>query len=361
MSSSSSLSTDEIEIMYKNDWSRTIMSLITSNPFETRFDFNSLSVYPRLIWSTINQTLTALPWNIELMSSAVFVTWKIVTENPQINWSPYWLGLNPNITLDIVLNNPSIDWNPISISMNPNITWEIVKNNPTYPWNYWGLSTNENIDMTHVTEAPNHPWSYCALTSKFPEKLTLKYIEENMYDTNGKRRQWDMEYISNKVTWEQYLAHPNLPWDISELSANSNITWDIVVSNPSIEWDYQSLSWNKNISLAIILENPQYFWDMNAIVTDDMNNDILSVETFQETMEYSVSKCSTIIGFKDSFEEEYKQYIECRKNHALQFAAIHVELIDILHDYDNLWYFGNLVDNGDEYLNHLKYVQEFAP
>ena len=70
------------------------------------------------------------------------ITWEIIENNPDKDWSWMFISENPNITMEIIENNPDKNWDWYFISCNPNITWEIIENNPDKDWDWEGISRN---------------------------------------------------------------------------------------------------------------------------------------------------------------------------------------------------------------------------
>lgn len=88
-------------------------------------------------------------WYISYLSSHENITWEIIRDNPNENWSKMGLYKNPNITWEIFQEHyydPSgVYVNFWSICENPNISWEIIKNNEhlnSVDWNTHILLSN---------------------------------------------------------------------------------------------------------------------------------------------------------------------------------------------------------------------------
>ena len=79
------------------------------------------------------------------LSLTPVVSWEIVRDNPDKDWSWYSLSKKLNTTWEIVRDNPDKEWDWYSISKNPNIMWEIVRDNPEKDWNWFFLSENPNM------------------------------------------------------------------------------------------------------------------------------------------------------------------------------------------------------------------------
>lgn len=80
-----------------------------------------------------------------MLSKSAKTTWKIISDNPDVNWNWEGISLNPNITWDIIKNNLEKPWDWYNISLNSNITWDIIKKNPDYNWDPRAVTINPNI------------------------------------------------------------------------------------------------------------------------------------------------------------------------------------------------------------------------
>ena len=83
---------------------------------------------------------------------------KFICDNEdKIDWK--WMSKNPNITWEIIQNNPDKNWSWDFISLNPNITWEIIVANPDKHWNWMNISCHPNITLLKAI--------FCALKATF--------------------------------------------------------------------------------------------------------------------------------------------------------------------------------------------------
>lgn len=200
------------------------------------------------------------------------LSWKYIEENLSKNVDYDFLSCNPNINIENVFTkykendlythlyhskrdilyeyvdsygtyeyikymekecNHIINYN--YLSSNSNITWEFIKNNSDKPWNiFFMIGYNKNITLDIVLENPDY--------FKNISKNKLSEIET--------------------LTWNNIINHPEIDWNFSILSKNSNITFDIVMNNLDKEWCFTRLSSNPNITYDIIQKNQQFNWSI---------------------------------------------------------------------------------------------------
>lgn len=87
------------------------------------------------------------------------LTWKIVCENPDIEWNYWDMANHPNIKFEHIIRNKILFMNWVNITINPNITWEIIKSNPKLDWFKEGFVENPNITWEIVEKNPQFDWS----------------------------------------------------------------------------------------------------------------------------------------------------------------------------------------------------------
>ncbi len=119
-----------------------------------------------------------------------------------------------------------------NISHNPNISLEFIKNNLDNDW-CWN-SITMRVTYEEFIENPNLPWRYSILTClKF---ITFDYIKNNLDND------WDWYEISERVTYEEFIENPNLPWNYSSLSSNLNIPFEYIKTNLDKSWEWAFVS-----------------------------------------------------------------------------------------------------------------------
>lgn len=332
------------------------------------------------------------------------------TFNPRVyHWASFY------VPIDTILKNPSPHWVWDNISLNLTVTWQHVLENPSYPWNFYYLSSNKNFtfeiaqaypepyEIIRVAAAasgsypppdeiwPNkYNWNYCNLTYNTP----IKTILENL------RYDWDIVYLSEKVTMANVLAHPEIRWSELELSSNPNITMEDIVEHQEIMWDYEEVSvnpnftldtpkkyphidWkytyyssNKNITLETIQDNPDFNWNyielsknpkiplsyINSTLSKGWDFDMILLHNEEITLDIiadlitqkKINKYKLYSNYFDNqyasyfikqynvLSKDYNSYVKSRTAHFERMQEIHIELIDVLFSPDNYWYIENL-------------------
>jgi hypothetical protein len=74
----------------------------------------------------------------------------LLTKFPDVDWTWYDLGKNPNISLQWIVDHPHLPWNWSGISYNRDITLRWLLDNLDNNWQWSGLSTNDSITIEDV-------------------------------------------------------------------------------------------------------------------------------------------------------------------------------------------------------------------
>lgn len=192
----------------------------------------------------------------------------------------------------------------------------------------------------------------------------LKYDRFIDYVIAHPEVEWDWSKISANpsISWNDVMKYPNLKWDISGLSANPNITIDIIVQN--INWkDHKSDSWrltnfayfNKSITLNdvkrypmlnrhigllsrrsvitldLVLKNSGVNWNWNLLTS---NSSISVDDMFIHTHHYDGKPCKWSIYDMAPLNSTF----------TLQHIIVHPDI---------KWHWGNVLQNIDlRHINH---------
>ncbi len=82
---------------------------------------------------------------------------------------------------------------------------------------------------------PDKNWDYERLSIN--PNITFEYIKNNL------TKEWDWEFISQRVTYKEFIDNPDLPWNYSGLSKN--------------KFDYESRILAKEI-MNVIINDEKY-------------------------------------------------------------------------------------------------------
>ncbi len=132
------------------------------------WDIQGLCNNPNVKWKHFI-TIPNYKMYIPFYSKNINITFDIVKNNLNLNWSWRHLSMHPNITWKNIEENLHLPWQTKYIWKNPNINWKIIQNINNIYKDYNLISYNPNI--THeIVESNNLPWSWKGL-SKNPNML----------------------------------------------------------------------------------------------------------------------------------------------------------------------------------------------
>lgn len=153
--------------------------------FFSKHDFPRLSINPNITWKIIQDT-PDYDWNICLLSRNPGLSLAYVPNDIWLEKClPYFLhNINTTWELFLSLRNKCSKSAGIYLSENPNVTWEIVQNNPDINWSWPGLaSENPNITWDVIKNNLNKPifpeWASCNpnLTYRFARRIARREFE----------------------------------------------------------------------------------------------------------------------------------------------------------------------------------------
>lgn len=192
----------------------------------------------------------------------------------------------------------------------------------------------------------------------------LKYDRFIDYVIAHPEVEWDWSKISANpsISWNDVMKHPNLYWDIGGLSVNPNITIDIIIKN--IDWkDYKSDSWklenftyfNKSITLNDVKKYPLLnrhvgLLSRRSCITLDfvLKNSGINWNWCDLTSNSSISVDDMFIHTHHNDGKPCKWSIYDRAPYNSTFTLQH-----IIDHPDIKWHWGNILENIDlQYINH---------
>lgn len=119
------------------------------------------------------------------------------------------------------------------------------------------ISSNPSITISDIKKHPEIKWDYSLLSSN--SNMTWKFIQETMDSKEYKK-----------------IKNDDDKWSFFDLSTNKCITFDIIKKNPNYGWPYGRVGYNPNITLDIVKENPIVYID-NDEDSPDYNEEIYKV------------------------------------------------------------------------------------
>lgn len=360
-------------ILDENDIPTSIMSIVYLNMKHKHRNKNFIEtlwkrVHALIIKNHLEDDTILFFW------LSYYMTWDIIQKHPEFHWNTSNVSANSSITWDIVLQNPSYDWNFKYMSTNENITVDIVKQYPepykiltTTPenakqqtkYNWCMSSMTYHTPLETILENMFYNWDFMWLGERVPFEVILKYpeIDWGNYEisTNPNIKiedvishpelKWDMDCLAYNpsITIEDLKKHPEININKKYFSYNTNITEKTMEENPNFPWSYDCLSENPNIPLSYILNHPEKNWDYSKITYTnlDMTYDILEKWLKEKKVKLTYLTSNTFINPKCVIREK-EEYLDAYKKHYSILQQVHEEMIDVLYNYDNSWYFENL-------------------
>lgn len=308
--------------------------------------------------------------------ASYYLPWNIIKNRPNLPWIVMNVCSNASVTWDTVCENPDFDWDIYSLSSNPNITFDIVRANPEpwetiqrlrrqrpastqsvaaywKKWNYFALTYHTPVDT--ILENIDHDWDFSWLSGRVPLSTVLAHpeIEWAMYELSSSKHihlsdvlahpeiRWDFECLTDNpnITMDDIMAHTELPWEMEAYSSNENVTLETIMKYPDYAWDYNVLSENPNIPISYILQTPEKKWNYEKII---YFNNTVTIEILEKW--FAEKKIKSKIDFLNIglFERSRDARVQLQNAHYANLREVHRELIDVVFDPDNSWYFENL-------------------
>lgn len=300
------------------------------------------------IWISITQNANTtieiveshihLPWNWNIVCDSLIKSMDFVLKYHQtipIDWSV--LSTNTNISLENIEENLHLPWDFNRISCRNDLTLEFVRRHPDKEWNMLALSERANLWEDINKNAQN----YCVYSAVNNPKITVEFIERHMdlYTKDGfgwyltQILEMDMiglDFIERhlellisvkkssiisqnpNVTVEFIRKHPDIDWDMYEISSNNpNITPEIVMANLDLDWDIDYLAGRSNFSLKDVQNiygEHQFKWARYSMYSLSFNfasvpEDKLSMLNWEYLSQSPHVKTAEVI-------EKYKKYID---------------------------------------------------
>lgn len=326
---------------YWSDIKRLFRDELFNNEWEPPTDWPELNS----TYSTLSRSQLGHDYVCEKLSENPNISWKIITNNPDIEWNYEGISRNPNIKLGIIkthihkFNNFGTD-----LSKNPNITWKFIKKNTNIEWRYDLLSANPCIDWNIIKSNVGKGWSWNWIVRNpsihhkeidhnpnkspyfdFLSKSELglqsmnweefhKYLKDlgvlnlNVNNTHFSPVSWIWHIISRhkSVTWEIINKYPDYSWNPRGVSENMNIKWNIILNNSSYDWDWNYISMNINITPDIVKNNPNLPWNWQML----SKNKSIDLDLYEDYIDNNWNKAyllsNTMTVAKDRWINTYR-------------------------------------------------------
>lgn len=136
-------------------------------------------------------------------------------------------------------------------------------------WNWLQLSLNSAITLEFVFAHPEYPWEYSQLIDN--PNVPVEFILENMHICN-------YDYVGQYVSLEYIIVNAHLIiyyWPL--ISLHDEMTIDFVANNIDQIWDWGIISGHDNINPRDLIDRcfNQCYWPSicaNINITDDVIN-----------------------------------------------------------------------------------------
>lgn len=239
---------------------------------------------------------------IEHLSS--HAPFKLIRNNPEIDWKWRRVSENNSIVLEDVINNPSLPWS-IHLFRNQlfaellervdcrellekycggNIIYltayvplqYIVSNYNKLPW-----SVPEIKHKLQMKKNGHHQtiWDYLPLFEIYPELLSAFPDKESqnppMSFVRKTLRYWSMDLLSRYVQPTDFLENRDLSWNYEVLLYNKNMPANIMISHIAEHVPWNSYVWyniTKDIDIDYIVSHPKNTWHW-SICLDRLTHD----------------------------------------------------------------------------------------
>ncbi len=85
-------------------------------------------------------------------------------------------------------------------------------------------------------------WYYNVLS--YNKNIPFEYIKNNLYDNTNVNfyKKWSWDWISERVTYDEFINNQDLPWDYKKLSCNENIPFEYIKNNLYKPWNWSGIS-----------------------------------------------------------------------------------------------------------------------
>lgn len=217
-----------------------------------------LSENPYINWVTVMDTLEEYPWIFSHLMKRDDAPLEFFTKNmyQESWWDWKAISMNPQIPFEVVQDNLDLPWNIPMFSTRSDqddFPWDLVLEHPEWNWDWIELSQNvsprilrkhtqlpwvynqvDKLDVGLITDFPDYDWNYYRVYKKYP---------------------WDFHRIKQAVPESIRAQHSRfrLPWeDFSDLDPESDnlmsrgmldvyskfgIPWDLIAAHPTANWD----------------------------------------------------------------------------------------------------------------------------
>ena len=228
--------------------------------------------------------------NIEYISMNPNITWDIIQKHPEIKWNYMMLTKNKNISIDCIFENMHLHWSWIDVSRDERLTWKYIvkKQKSDNPWSdiEWRyISKHPNVKWEHIKSTINGPQCFGWFWNNVTENpnITFDIVNNNLHYP------WNISYLINNknITMDIIKSNPEIEWNFNQITFNTNLfntetfnnesnlnfiieknrnftilsLWfylsqiispDIILSHPELPWSYNSVSRNPNMTLDYI-------------------------------------------------------------------------------------------------------------
>jgi hypothetical protein len=268
------------------------MSDLSRNP---SISLEDVLEHPELNWNwyclvAMNKNITLedmlahpeLPWNLDGLSYKT--TLEYMLAHPEVGWDMKDVSASPRISIEEMLAHPEISWDWSSVSMSSKITIDDLVAHPELPWDWECVTANEKISMADIDANPTLPWNISHIV--FNPNCTLRdYVQ------NGLERlevwSWLCFCRWGDITLQDVLSNPMYNW--MSWYGNSfypKVSVQDLIEHPELPWGWLVVSYSKIISLSDMVAHPELPWNWEAVQCNKLGYDRFESKRLEEERVY---------------------------------------------------------------------------
>ena len=228
---------------------------------------------------------------MEMIDRGLDTPWNEISQHPNMSmefillskdtfpWDWEHVSRNDNMTMEIYINikdnHPEIfdqlD-HQYAIQQYIPVPQKYVDIIPSLPWDHSRPFNDTQLDIEYAMD--NIPFSRVSMN----ENLTLQIIKDNI------DKDWDWKRITVQkiIGLQDIIDNPQLPWVMNKIHDNPNFGFDWIVAfyeNTALDWGQISIREGNKLTINDIIANPQLPWDRWRVS-----------QRFDVTMEYILTQ-----------------------------------------------------------------------
>jgi hypothetical protein len=223
-----------------------------------------------------------------------------------------WSNLTFKTDIKDILNNYELPWVWSKLNYSEdNITWELVKENLDKPWDWKTIHKIYGVNLEIIKSLPDKEWDYKEITSQL--KYRYYMTNEDILLWSNKDLNWEHLSYNKNLEFETVFILQDKEWDWKTLTTReNNIRFEHIKLLPNKPWDWRFISQNK-ITYEDYLKNPELPWDKISM----LSNPNMTIEQLTSLL-YVASNgdvwCEPNIYLLNTLDKEKELFIEKEKN-----------------------------------------------